>query len=61
MVGWGIDDLMRFPVAEKISPIFLWVPKPKREELPQVLTESAGIHPATRGHCQNVKICGEWR
>lgn len=41
---------MRFPVAEKISPIFLWVPKPKREVLPQVLTESAGIHPRYTGN-----------
>lgn len=58
MVG-GIDDLMRIPVAEKNFADFLWVPKPKREECPNLLTESAGIHPATRGHCQNVKICGE--
>lgn len=56
--GGGIDDLMKFPVAEKISPIFVGA-ETKKGRAPQLLTESAGTHPpATQGtwpKCKNLR------
>lgn len=49
---------MKFPVAEKISPIFVGA-ETKKGRPPQLLTESAGTHPPHEGHGQNVKNCGD--